>query len=1181
MVISFEWYWKAEDQKSSSSGLPMTGEDTGLGALASPLVGYLGKVQERAASLEYCPWCTSKGLTYALRSYRINLQESVTLCTNAQCLFPLVSRSLEDVLASLDPVEPTVGNKRKHGLALEKEELIRPVHKRLRSSDSHGLQYTDTHGAVNVVSNGHRAAPETEEGKVNGYRDSPVAETAGRESLQYEDDDVLVEEPENAACADGFAPPTCLTPAGHLQCSSEALLTADGDEPALSPHRGAPGAPEAEDDFRPVKGPREVLNRCRSLDSNQSLFTSEDIYSAEINTLLPLHNEQTAMTEQKSLTADIAACKDIGGIKSEMEGLSSATQTKSEELVSVPDRPFWRNSDNLCWLDSLLVALVNCKSLGKCKPEAEPQQSSVWQLMRGYEDVCASIRVHQQTGRDGAVRVPHHVLQKADADLQCLRMSVFKRLQPKLHCKLGQRETPVFALPLLLELDSWVEPLFRSTFHWDFKCSECKTATEERVVKTLPTFTNVLPDWCPLDAVHLAPCNVCCRKNQRRTMMLESVPPVFALHFVEGMPYSDVGRYDFTFKEKRYSVTTVIQYNHQLKHFVAWTCHSDGSWLEYDDLKHPECKTHQKLPVPAQEMHVVFWEVKEDKEPRVCSPSSTFAECPSSKMEMNPSQGDKDLTAEELLACSPDQSLLASHNDTDIVCALSASEDCSNIMDTTVAADVDTSIGSTTLLDTFEGLSHNDIITLTLVELKVDSEMQPLNDEEETEGLSVPTRKEIVDSTPDSSCAAVGSGMSHGPDVELTNATSSDSADGSSNDPTFVPPCRRGRSRGVGRSKTVGRQMVKKAAAAPKAAPPISPPASSEAFKGIGSKPETAAAAQGDTPPVENAQQASPESSTDASALSTGQKGPPKPPQDARWSFLLSKHPLNQVHRAIAKCAPIQTPTSVTRVKPTPLTQSTPNPVRRQQTPGGFFPKLQLRTEHSDCLPLKAAEMYGGFGAKSANTRSPLPLPAVPTGKSKLVQPITSNQQKSLKSTTVASGTSPPLLGATRLPEISHSKKPSGPSSKLPPGLSDTEALRYKLIKKLKAKKKKLAKLNEMLGHQGGAGLRADSTDLGSPNAVTSSTYDGSICDDFLSNLLSPATTASNLSPDSTGFLEMLANGPDGADQADCGVIAAGAVSQTSAPNAESFLDEFLSQAVAQRPTDMETEALNALELFV
>lgn len=34
--------------------------------------------------------------------------------------------------------------------------------------------------------------------------------------------------------------------------------------------------------------------------------------------------------------------------------------------------------------------------------------------------------------------VPNHVLQKADADLQALRMSAFKLLQPKLQCKLGK-----------------------------------------------------------------------------------------------------------------------------------------------------------------------------------------------------------------------------------------------------------------------------------------------------------------------------------------------------------------------------------------------------------------------------------------------------------------------------------------------------------------------------------------------------------------------------------------------------------------------------------------------------------------------------------------------------------------------------------------------------------------------
>lgn len=68
MVIFVEWHREALDQRRSSS-LPMTGEDTGLGALASPLAGYLGKVSRAYAFLSllslaqswiifeiYCDW---------------------------------------------------------------------------------------------------------------------------------------------------------------------------------------------------------------------------------------------------------------------------------------------------------------------------------------------------------------------------------------------------------------------------------------------------------------------------------------------------------------------------------------------------------------------------------------------------------------------------------------------------------------------------------------------------------------------------------------------------------------------------------------------------------------------------------------------------------------------------------------------------------------------------------------------------------------------------------------------------------------------------------------------------------------------------------------------------------------------------------------------------------------------
>ncbi|CAK6969052.1 SUMO-specific isopeptidase USPL1 [Scomber scombrus] len=1140
----------ALDQRRSSS-LPMTGEDTGLGALASPLAGYLGKVQERASSQEYCPWCTSKGLTYALRSYHINLQESITLCTNPQCLFPLVSRPLEDVLANLVPVEPAVGNKRKNAVALENEEVIKPSPKRLRPSEPDSpvaKNATDTHlsqgepGAVN----GQHKATKTDSGKVNGYHsDCPVAETAGWDSPQ--DEDVQEGKSEEAACTESLASPAASV--GHLQLSSEASLTTE-EEPACSPHHGTS---EAEKDLRQMTS-TPVENKLCCLDSNQSGFPNVDIHSTEMPS--PQQNEQTHIT----------TCTDILGVKSEY--LYSTSITESEELVSVLGQPFWRNSDSLCWLDALLVALVNCKSLKTSTPKEEPQHSAVWQLIKGYEDALAVIEVHQQTGRDGVVKVPKHVLEKTHSDLQSLRMSLFKLLQPKLRCKLGQRETPVFAMPLLLTMDSWAEPLFQSTFDWEFKCSECKASTKERLTKTLPSLTNLVPDWHPLHAVHLAPCNVCRKKKQSRTLMLERLGVLFALHFVEGLPKNDISIYTFNFKGKRYSVTTVIQYNNQLKHFVTWICQSDGFWLEFDDLKHPDCKTHQKLPVPAREMHIVFWEEEGDKEPRACSPSSTFAKSPPSKYGMN--RTESDLIADEHLACTPDQSLFISHNDTDIVCALS--DDSSNVIDTTVIAGVDTSIGSTTLLDTFEGLTHNDIITLTLVELKADSEMQPLNDDEQTQDPCVPSTNEA----PDSSSVVFASETSHSGDVDFpvtSNSSEPESDDGSSSDPTFVPSARRGQ--GTGKGKPVNKQKGKMSAST-KAAPPVSPPVSSEASEE--NKPVDAAA-QDNTPPVKKTQQVSPVSSTDTSTLSTSPTTQPSLGQNARWSFLLSKHPLNHVQKSIAKLAPTPppTPTAVTKLKPTPPTHSTPNPVRRQQTPAVLFPKPQLRTEDSESLPLKAAEMYGAFRSKTSSTPTPLPSPTLLNGKAKLLQPITSDRQKPLTNTTAMSSVSLPALGVKRVVEISSTKKQKNHTLKLPPGLSETEILRYKLMKKLKAKKKKLAKLDALLGHQGGTS-RPDSTDLTSPNTVSSSTYDGSNCDEILSDLLSPATTASNLSPDSTGYLEMLANGQDGVERPHCGVYTAVEVPQmntiTNAPNTENFLDEFLTRA------EMQTEALDEFELF-
>lgn len=584
--------------------------------------------------------------------------------------------------------------------------------------------------------------------------------------------------------------------------------------------------------------------------------------------------------------------------------------------------------------------------------------------------------------------------------------------------------------------------------------------------------------------------------------------------------------------------------------------------MEYDDLKYPDCKTHQKLQVPANEMHIVFWEVEDDKELHICSWSSTSA---LSDNERNNSLNEGSV-ADGVLVHSPDQSLLIPHNDTDIICALT--EDTSSIMDTTVTAGFDTSIGATTLLDTFEGLTHSEIITLTLVEVKPDVEMQSLNNNHKTLDLNTAGKNEILDS----SSAAEGNELHHCPSVDLPSTSSDpDSGDGSSSDPTFVPGARRGRGKGISRGKTVSRAKGKKVASS-KVALHTSSSTSSEPC-GVNCEQPVVPDTEDKSPSTEITQQGSLMSSTDNPPLSANESDPTSASlldQNSHWSFLLSKHPLNQVQKSTAKFAPA----SDTQLKPPPPPpfHSTPNPVKRPHLPMALYPKPQLRTENSEDLPVKAADMYGAFRAKSLNNQRPLLSPTVQS------QPVTSNH---LTTPTVMSSTSLITPGAKALLKASL-KRHGSHSSEVPVGLGSTEALRYKLLKQLKSRKKQLARINKMLDKHEGLQLRPDSTDLDSPSTVTSSTYDGATSDDFLSDLLSPATTASNLSPDSTGFFEMFANGPDGAERV---VEAAGRPSEmnggTNGQHDENFLDEFLSQAASHTPTDMETEALSALELFI
>lgn len=1173
------------------------------------------KVQERSASLENCPWCAAKGITQALRSYRINFQESITLCTSPECLFPLVSRPLEDVLASLVPPESQTWVKRKNPSSEENDVPV--PSKRLRSEEGN----EEAAGLQNGLSTSQPEPTDMEvvdkskhllgqSNVINGYhRDSdwPVPDETDQ-SVAQEDNDVIVisemiapaSSPESTGLARRLVTPQKPAPISEegggkgdlptlmkdapTQATSVSTSTEDSLDTEVAfislkqnktaatsnenisssdksvsppveavsvpgvfaPSDGVPQSESAAEDMEdpPPMGegeeaelPLELLCRPCSVDLSQSRALIE-VESPSENPTKPARDHEDPVPMERKHGLPVSDDQDVIVVgegqprnkgrpkprKKQEVKLVVDSVTSPAELVPVSSHLFWKNEKKLCWLDSLMVAIVNCQALKVGRPERKPRRSVVWELCTIYDRATALI-AGQQSYQDGVLQVPAILSLMVADELQALRKYVFEALQPKLRCKLGKEESPVFAMPLLLKMDSWAEPYFQLHLNWEFQCCKNNSQMEK---KTLTTFPEVLPDWHPLNASHKGRCRkrMCQRRGQTRVMRLQSVPPVFAMHFEQGLPDNDVTIYSFNFKQKRYCVTIVIQYDPQLQHFVTWIRKPDGSWLEFDDLKHPVCVPHSKLTIPAKEIHIVFWERDTKNNLHTCSSTVDLTETDSVVTE-----SDRSLEAKDFLA---DESV--EHNDTVIVDALTAS-DTEDAVNTTVAGDVNASIGSTTLLDTFEGLSHSDIVTLTLVEVAVDSEGRPLADASSPPPNRLSPKRAVQAASP------APENHLNAPETTCVTTPEPVISETPSQPLELILP------------SVVHSSVVEVKGTPAETKTPMSPIRSPKPLP------------------------AQPLSERKAVL-------PPPASKKAPLSNVLAKQS-SQVNNFMSTPKP--------QAKPKPYSHSTANPQRRPQPS-----RPPLTKEVNEALPCKAAEMYGGFCFKSTiNTTPPQSTPPIQrisqNATSKvLFQGSSPSPLKPTVNPRALSMTSLPSQRVTELPKISSKKHGSRPT-KVPPGLQDTEALRLKLLKKLKAKKKKLEKLNQVLGHQGST-PQPDTTNLESPYQVSSSTsvYDSPAYDEFFADLLSPATTVSNLSPDSTGFVEMVTNGQEGSgDMTNWGNSNGGANQEIAVipqldnstvkvpvtHTDDNFLEEFISGTSSQQ-TEMQTEALSALDLF-
>uniref|UniRef100_A0A8C0EJE0 Ubiquitin specific peptidase like 1 n=1 Tax=Bubo bubo TaxID=30461 RepID=A0A8C0EJE0_BUBBB len=590
------------DTQKTTNGLQVIGEGTGIGKSTLHMVGYLGKNCNpvETTAHEYCPVCKEKGQIQVLRTYRINFQESIFLCENPQCIYPLGYKPLNSIITSADSENHQVSSTHKKRKLCDISD-VSPV-------ESHPKK-ARTNNVVNV------------EHTINT--------------------DPVVECYQNSL----YIPKSSL----HNVLQNDQQKTSNSVESCMQ-----------KVDFETTTTPT-------------SCQESPPKTSSPRTQLLP--NSELCSTTSEILLKD------------------DKDSTNNTDLCLQ-----WRNIYNLCWLDCILSALVHLETLKFALAEEYNDRKCLLQeLLTKYNQATVLLN----TCKRSKVK---DVLPKAESQLNEIRNKMFTQLQPRLRNKLDMKESPVFALPLLLQLDQQAEKLFLHSFSWKFECVCCGYKYQDRFRKTLTTFTNIIPDWHPLNAIHIGPCNNCSDRSQRRQMILEKVPPILMLHFVEGLPHNNLKSYSFQFEEDTYQITSIVQYQTDKQHFITWSLNPHGTWLECDDLKGPYCKRHKRFEVPSSEIHIVIWEKKTSHVPEELNSqfqSKNIEDFPLNNIQSNST----------VLHCGFD-------NTVDKIPAEHHKEDSVKTPDKKqqqVAED------ESVVHHGLDNLTHDDLVTLMLEEIQVDS----------------------------------------------------------------------------------------------------------------------------------------------------------------------------------------------------------------------------------------------------------------------------------------------------------------------------------------------------------------------------------------------------------------------------------------------------------------------------
>lgn len=286
--------------------------------------------------------------------------------------------------------------------------------------------------------------------------------------------------------------------------------------------------------------------------------------------------------------------------------------------------PIWENKDALCWLDSTLCLLVHSKNLKMYFKSETFGECQLKGISVAYDEAVSLLNSEKKSTR--AMGLPDAPF----SNLEKVREETFEFLKPFQRCEKGQEDSPVFAIMVLLKQNKFLHSLFLLHFSLELKCNSCGYLKFSQNRKTLVTIPGEVQEFTESQLNYLKPCFQCQKPNQKITMEFIRLPPLLLMHFVKGLPHSNVSLYDLVFSQRGYCVRGFVQYREPERHFITWVRDDTGDrWMCCDDLNPPVQRFETKLPdIPESEIHIVMWEKKEvNSEDNFCLHRSSDENC--------------------------------------------------------------------------------------------------------------------------------------------------------------------------------------------------------------------------------------------------------------------------------------------------------------------------------------------------------------------------------------------------------------------------------------------------------------------------------------------------------------------------------------------------------------------------